>query len=178
VSGLGATWATDVSRATDFDVYVISATGVTGGGVVSINGFSAAGDFEVYVLRSDVPVTPHSTAAAQNGASSQIAGTIITLGTVSAPAGATVIAVGEVSGGTMAFPESTSTPATGWTTDRTGTNINGRFIHQDITADTSVQLKVTSDIAFHAIIAAVVYYDDTVPTPPPATGFSGWGTPI
>lgn len=176
VSGLGGTWTNHVANTAAQDLYIISTAGVTGGGTLTILGYSSAGDYVVYVLRSSIATTPYLTSGTSNNVTGATAGTLVSLSAVAVSAGGLVIAAGSVSNGTMDFPQASSDPAGGWTTDRTGSNA-GKFIHQSFGADDTVALSLTSSGVFSGALGRAVYFDDDVASPLTST-FVGWGSPI
>lgn len=161
VSGLGATWTNDVANTAGLDLYVASATGISGGGTVNLAGLGAATDGEatIFVLRSSVgdPVVFAGGNAANAG--SAAAGAITSTSAATAPAGGCLaFAVGAVSNTAITFPAAGTVPSSGWAVDRT-TQTGGidrrRVMHQKVAAGGSIQATVTaSGFAAHAVARA------------------------
>lgn len=167
VTGLGATWVGDVVQSSGADLYIISATGITGGGVVTVNpnsiGFVA--EWAVYVVRSDAGVASTKSFGAGVTASISPAGAIVsTLAAQSSLAGAFVVAAGWVSSGTIDFPQASSTPSTGWTADHSFTN--AKIVSHVSPANESIQPKITSTQGATCTMAHAAYYDGVVPGTP------------
>jgi len=165
-SGLGGTWVADVANTSTVDLYVLSAAGMTGTGVVTVNNMGVGGYLTAFVLRSDVGNAVRFTAGnAANGNS--LTGP---LGTSSATelAGSFVIGAAyiSVSGGTGVFPEASSSPSSGWTSDRASTSY---VIHRILTGDTSIAVvaSYSGGSGWGGAVARASYYDDHVPVVPP-----------
>lgn len=165
VSGLGATWANDIANSASMDLYVASASGITGGGTVSISGLGLSndGDVTIFVLRSSRgnAVTFANGNAANNGTAAANAVTSTTAGTAPS-AGCLAFAVGQVGGGTITFPATGTAPSSGWTIART-TQTNGfdrrRILHQKIGPGASIQAAVSSDATSAHAVARAAYTD-------------------
>lgn len=154
VSGLGATWVTDASNTSTYDLYVYSAAGITGGGTVTI-ALNGAGDWTLHVLRSSVAATPALVSAQVLPFAAAAAGTVRSTSGVATSAGAAVIGVARISAGTISFPTS-STPGGGWTTDYTsGTTV--KAISQTISSGATVSVGVTSGALFSASLIQAIY---------------------
>lgn len=157
ISGLGATWTNHQAGTSLFDHYLWSASGVTGGGTVTINVGSASGDFVVWVLRSaiDSPITAHGTSKGDGttGAGVSVQATDI----ASATTGMFAVGAAVVTSGTLTFPSADNLPASGWTTDRDGTNSVCRFISRELSANGTVRMAAShpSGFANHAVLAGV-----------------------
>lgn len=177
VTGLGATWVIDASATTTHDHYVFSATGVTGGGALSIT--ASAGDYIVHVLRSSVATTPYLVSAQSTTYAFAAAATVRTLTGAAAAAGSMVLGTARVSAGTIDFPRTGTTPASGWTTDWTNGTVV-KSISQQISANETVALSLTSSAGHSAALLQAIYYDDDVPAGPSplVNTFVGWGNPI
>ena len=181
VSGLGGTWVTNVSNATTFDLYIFSTSSVTGTGTVTVNVGSSAGDYALYVLRSDVANAVVFTNGAATNVAAASGGATLSLASASTLAGSMHLVAGYASGGVLSLPHSSASPNTGFTTDRSiGTN--GLYLSRSVPADESITAVMSSDIPYNGALARANYYDNHVPTgggPSPLTStFIGWGNPI
>lgn len=176
-SGLGGTWVTDVSITSTYDEYIISTSGVTGTGTVTVSVGSSAGDYQLYVLRSSVSNAVVFVSGSGNQASAAGGGTLLSLTSSSVSAGSLWLVGGNVGSGTLVFPHSSSSPNSGYTTDRS-VSAGLKYLSRQVAADESMSITLTDAAAYNGAIIRANYYDNNVPTPPPSSGFTGWGVPI
>lgn len=178
VSGLG-TWTTLQAGTSSLDHYLFTTTGVTGGGNITISVGSAAGDYVALVLRSTVSasVTVHGSAKFDTIPAANTATQAADI--TAALTGMAVFASAGATGGTLTFPHATALPSSGWTTGRTGTNSNSKFIYQVLAADTTVRVPASiSSIASLALLVGVFTDGDSGAPPALTSTFVGWGNPI
>lgn len=178
ISGLG-TWTNLQSHTITRDAVLVTMTGATGGGNVTINpGTSgASGDYVLFVLRGSgggqVDVFGSQSARVSSG------GAATTADITSATAGMFVCASGTVDPGAgVVFPGASTLPASGWTTTRTATNTDGKFIHQVLSSGSTVRMNVTNGTGTGAALSLVGVFSEAATTPPLASTFVGWGNPI
>jgi len=176
VSGLSGTWVANVTNTSTFDHYIFSTGSVTGTGTVTVNVGSSAGDYLLYVLRSDVSNAVVFVNGGANNVAAANGGVLLSLSSASTSAGSLHLVSGYISGGTLSLPESSSSPNSGFTTDRSN-GTQGLYLSRSAPADESIQMSLTSSTVYNGSIARANYYDNHVPTPP-SSGFVGWGVPI
>lgn len=179
VSGLGATWTAHQSGTTTTDHFLWSASGITGGGTVTITVGSAAGDYVIWVLRSSVDqsITHHGSGKADGGVSANVS--IQTADITSSDTGMYAVGAAFAVSGTLTFPHGNSLPSSGWTLDDTGSNTVSSFISRQLSASGSVRGAMSSSNAGGVAVLAGVFTDgDTGSLPPLTSTFTGWGNPI
>lgn len=176
VTGLG-TWSVLQSMVVTRDTYLFTASGITGGGNVTISPGTPSADYVMFVLRG-------SGGEQVNVFGSQIArtttgGTTTTADISSALTGMFVCVGGNADPGAgVVLPGAGTLPLAGWTTTRTATNTDGKFIHQILSGDSTVRANITSGSGGGATIVTVgVFSEASVPSPLEST-FIGWGNPI
>jgi hypothetical protein len=156
VSGLGATWNVDSALTSTADTNVWSATGITGGGTITVAGLSTPpSDVIVYVLRKSDGSAISLVNAQTLAFGAAVAGTLRSAAGQAASAGSFVIGASWMNNGTIALPTS-STPASGWTTDHTsGTNV--KAISQTLSSGVTVVVGVTSSSSFTPTLVQAIY---------------------
>jgi hypothetical protein len=177
VSGFSATWTNNAFHTlSGADVNILSASGMTGTGTVTVNGLNTGGDMVVYVLRSSVGNAVVYSVGSGNGTASTAASTVVTTSSNSALAGSMLFMAGTVTAGNITMPATGASPSSGWTQDRL-TASRRKVMHVSTSSNVSLVGAVTSDATWPGAVVVAAYYDNDVPTPP-AAGFTGWGVPI
>lgn len=156
ISGLGATWNPDAALTSTADTNVWSATGITGGGTITVSGLGTGqSDVIVYVLRASSGAATSLVNAQTLTFGAAVSGTVRSATGASTTAGAFVIGAGWVSAGTIALPTS-ATPASGWTTDHTnGTAV--KAISQTLSSGATVVVALTSSSSFTPTLVQAIY---------------------
>lgn len=163
VSGLGATWSNLFIETSVRDFYVISTTGVTGGGTLTINGFTSSGDYIVMVLRSTLPGVTPSFLGYLNPSWMLISvgpGTVKTSGALQVPAGSFVVGVGNAAAGTATAPTTSSQPAAGsWTAVYANSAGGAKTAKWQPTVDSVAEMSVSAT-GSGALGACVMAFSD------------------
>jgi hypothetical protein len=156
ITGLGATWNLDASLTSTADTYIWSATGVTGSGTITVSGLSTGpSDVIVYVLRASSGAAISLVNAQTLTFGAAAGGTVRATTGAAATAGSFVTGASWISAGSITLP-STSTPASGWTTDHTsGTVVKG--ISQTLSSGATVSVGVTSSASFSCTLLHAIY---------------------
>ncbi|MDR6907460.1 hypothetical protein J2X63_003168 [Agromyces sp. 3263] len=156
ISGLGATWNADAALTTTADTNIWSATGITGGGTITVTGLGTGpSDVIVYVLRASNGAVSSLVNAQTLPFGAAVAGTVRSTSGTAATAGSFVAAASWISVGTISLPTS-STPASGWTTDHTGST-NVKAISQTLSTGATVSVGVTSSSSFSCSLLHAIY---------------------
>lgn len=180
VSGLGATWTTLQAGIATKDHYMFTATGVTGGGTVTVSVGSASGDYALWVLRSSVSASITTFGSQRIDSGFIAANTAIQTTDIStALQGMFACAAASVGAGTITFPHANMLPASGWSTTFDGSNSVVRFLHQQLASDSTVRAAASSTTASSWSLLVGVWSDgDTGGLPPLTSTFIGWGNPV
>jgi len=156
ISGLGATWNIDASLTATADTYIWSATGITGGGTITVNPNSTSpSDLIVWVIRASNSASVSLVNAQTLTFGAAVASTVRSTTGAATTAGAFVAGAAWVTAGSITLPTS-STPASGWTTDHTsGTAV--KAISQTLSSGATVSVGVTSSASFSCTLLHAIY---------------------